>query len=182
MSSRQQPGFDSPEPALDRAVRWAAARLGGNLRVEQAGGGERSFDESDVDELIEDARLWDRVRGDRVIEPQEFLDRVVAGLWGARLDGAGGRLEIRPTMPAGWKKMTLYRLRAHRTLLDLEVRARAEWTTVRLALSFGPPIAVLVRLPADLPVSRVVVDEVPLDSGYAIFTVQDEHEVTLYWA
>jgi hypothetical protein len=161
-------------------VLWAAGRLGGGLRVDQAGRGERPWDESDLAGLLEDARLWYRVRDDRILDPQELLDAVVGGLWGARLGGAGGRLELRPSMPPGWKSMAIRRLRAHRSLLDVEVKARAEWTTVRLALVFGPPIAVLVRLPETEPVSRIAVDEIPLQGTQAIFTAQAEHEVTLY--
>jgi hypothetical protein len=105
---------------------------------------------------------------------------VVGGLWGARIDAGGGRLELAPSMPAEWRTMAIRRLRAYRTLLDLEFRARAEWATVRLALKFGPPIPVLVRLPEPANVVRVTVDEIPLDARQAIFTAQHEHEVTLF--
>lgn len=72
------------------------------------------------------------------------------------------------------------RLRSHRTLLDLEVRPRAEWVTVRLAVRFGPAIPVRVSLPDTLLVSRVTVDEVPLESHQAILTLQGEHEILFY--
>ena len=45
---------------------------------------------------------------------------------------------------------------------------------------FGPAIALLVGLPELQPVTRVTVDEVPLDGPRAIFTAQAEHEVTLF--
>jgi hypothetical protein len=133
-----------------------------------------------VEELLDDARRWDRVRAAGIIAPEDFLGRLVGGLWGARLDGAGGRLELCPAMPDGWKAMTVRRLRAHRTLLDIQVRRRAEWATLNLALVFGPPIAVAVSLPDPLTVSRVAVDAVPLFGPRATFTAAGEHEVTLY--
>jgi hypothetical protein len=76
--------------------------------------------------------------------------------------------------------MALRRLRAGRTVLDVEVRPRAEWVTIRLAVTFGPPLATLVRLPREFPVGRVTVDEVPLPSDRAVFTAREEHEVVLF--
>ncbi|HTL04993.1 MAG TPA: glycosyl hydrolase family 65 protein, partial [Gemmatimonadales bacterium] len=64
----------------------------------------------------------------------------MAGLFGARADAAGGRFELAPWIPAGWRTMALRRLRCHRTLLSVDVRPRAEWVTVRLEVGFGPAI------------------------------------------
>ncbi len=115
-----------------------------------------------------------------MLDPVDLLGRVTGLLLGARQDGAGGRLELCPDLPDGWKSFKVRRLRSHRTLLDLEVRPRADWVTVRLAVRFGPAIAVRVRLPASLAVSRVAVDDVPLESRQAIFTLEGEHEIIFY--
>lgn len=136
--------------------------------------------ESGVDGLIDDVRAWHRVRKPGMLEPVALLGRVTGILLGARQDGAGGRLELCPDLPAGWKSLKVKRLRSHRTLLDLEVRPRAEWVTVRLAVRFGPAIPVRVSLPDTLLVSRVTVDEVPLESHQAILTLQGEHEILFY--
>ena len=64
--------------------------------------------------------------------------------------------------------------------MDLDIRAKAEWVTVRLAVMFGPPIAVALGLPEHFGVARVAVDEVPLPAARAVFTAAGEHEVTLY--
>jgi len=133
-----------------------------------------------IQDLLDDARRWNRVRTAGIIEPQDFLGRLVGQLLGARLDGVGGRLELCPAMPEGWRAMTVRRLRAHRTLLDIQVRRRAEWSTLNLAVLFGPPIAVAVSLPEAVSVSRVAVDDVPLEGPRATFTAGREHEVTLY--
>lgn len=173
--------LDTPDAALNRAATWAVHQVGGHLRVDPAGVRAAAFEADDERELLEDARRWARVRAPGLLDPAEFLGRVVGGLFGASMDGAGGRLELRPRLPEGWRRMGLRRLRAHRTVLDLEVRPRAEWVTVRLAVTFGPPIATLVSLPDDGPgVARVTVDEVPLDASRAIFTLQGEHEVMLF--
>jgi hypothetical protein len=156
------------------------ARLGGHLRVEPDGGRLPDWDEDEQAALIDDARRWDRVRADGILDPAELSSRVVGGLWGARIDGGGGRLELAPSMPPEWRSMAIRRLRAYRTLLDLEFRDRAEWATLRIAVKFGPPIPLLVRLPEPANVVRVAVDEIPLDARQAIFTAQYEHEVTLY--
>jgi hypothetical protein len=178
--SRHFATFESPDPALNRAVRWAVARLGGHLRVEPAGLVPVLWDDDEQAALVDDAKRWDRVRSPGMLDPAELASRVVGGLWGARVDAGGGRLELVPAMPPEWKTMAIRRLRAYRTLLDLELRSRAEWATLRLAVKFGPPIPVLVRLPEPANVVRVTVDEIPLESHRAIFTAQHEHEVTLF--
>jgi len=153
----------------------------GHLRVDPAPAlGQAAWEQDDTDSLLDDARRWHRVRSPGIIEPDEFLGRVVGGLFGARLDGIGGRLELAPSIPDGWRSMAARRLRAHRTLLDVEVKPRAEWVTVRLAVMFGPPIAVAVGLPEEQPVARVTADEIPLDGPRAILTAADEHEVVLF--
>jgi len=179
-SGRHYPAVASPDSALDQATAWAIGRVGGQLRVDPAAEAPGGWEGEDVAGVLEDARTWARVRGNDVIEPHDFLRRVVGLLLGARLDGVGGRLELRPSLPDGWKSLGVRRLRAHRTLLDLEIKRRAEWITVRIAVMFGPPVAVAVGWAGDQPVSRVLVDEVALEGTRAIFTAAGEHEVTLY--
>jgi hypothetical protein len=178
--SRSYPSLNSPAPALNRVAAWAVARAGGHLRVDPADPAPRAFGADEFAELIEDAERWDRVRTDQVIDPNGLLARLVGGLFGVRMDGPGGRLELCPWLPEGWRSMALRRLRAGRTVLDVEVRPRAEWVTIRLAVTFGPPLAALVRLPREFPVGRVTVDEVPLPSDRAVFTAREEHEVVLF--
>ncbi len=136
--------------------------------------------ESGVDGLIDDVRAWHRVRKPGMLDPTALLGRVTGLLLGAEQGGAGGRLELCPDLPDGWKSLKVKRLRSHRTLLDLEIRPRAEWVTVRIAVRFGPAIPVRVRLPEACGVSRVTVDDVPLESRQAILTVQGEHEIMFY--
>ncbi len=130
--------------------------------------------------LIDDARRWYRVRAEGIIDPPEFLGRTLRIFLGAELDSGGGRLELVPAIPAMWKSLAVRRLRVHRTLVDVEVRRRAEWVTVRLAVMFGPPIAVRLSLGEDQAVARITVDEIPLQGDAAIFTASGEHEVTMY--
>lgn len=159
---------------------WALGRVGGQLRVDPAGPRVREWDEAEIAGLLEDARLWRRIRSAAAVEPADLLERVVGGLLGARYDGVGGRLELVPWLPEDWRSLVVRRLRVHRTLLDVDIRARAEWVTVRLAVMFGPPIAVALGLPAHFGVARVAVDEVPLPAARAVFTAAGEHEITLY--
>lgn len=174
---RHYPTVESPDAAFNRACAWAIGRAGGHLRVDPA---VVPVPDEGVPELLDDARLWDRIRSNEVIDAGEFLGRVVGLLIGASIDGDGDRLELAPDLPVAWKTIRARRLRAHRTLVDLEVRRWAEWTTVRLAVMFGPPVAVLVRLPPPAVVARVVVDDIPLSGTQAIFVAAGEHEVTLY--
>jgi hypothetical protein len=177
---RPAAGLDSPDPALNQAVAWAVARAGGHLRVNPARAGDGAFEADDLEELLDDARRWHRVRDPGVLDPEEFLARVVGGLFGVRADGAGGRLEVCPFVAEGWRAYRLRRVRSHRTLLDLEVRPRADWVTVRLAVTFGPPPAVVVALPDDVAVNGVSADETPLEGVRAVFTAIDEHEVVFF--
>lgn len=180
-SSRHYPSVESPDLALNQAAAWAIRRVGGHLRVDPARAViETPWDDEETAALIEDARCWRRVRGNDVIDATEFLGRLVGGLVGARLDGIGGRLEISPALPPDWKQLTVRRLRARRTLVDLDVRSRAEWLTIKAAVRFGPPIAMVVASPIR-SVSRVSVDEIPMIGPRAIFTAGAEHEVTLYF-
>ena len=178
--SRHYSAVSSPEAALDQAVAWALGRVGGQLRVDPAGSRIEEWDEAETADLLDDARLWRRVRSDAVVDPADLLARVVGGLLGARYDGVGGRLELEPWLPEGWRRLVARRLRVGRTLVDLDIRAKAEWVTVRLAVMFGPPIAVALGLPGHFGVARVAVDEVPLPTPRAVFTAAGEHEVTLY--
>lgn len=113
--------------------------------------------------------------------PEDFLREVIAGLFGVRSDADGGRFEVVPWLPEGWKAMAVRRLRLHRTILDLEVRPRAEWSSVRLNVTFGPAIAVAVSLRNAGTIGRVTVDEIPLQGNRAIFTAQGEHEVMFFY-
>ncbi|MND03250.1 hypothetical protein D3C83_229870 [compost metagenome] len=65
--------------------------------------------------------------------------------------------------------------------MDVEVRPRAEWATVRLGVSFGPPIPLALSLRNTPPVARVTVDEVVLARDRAIFTLSAEHEVVFFY-
>lgn len=180
-ATRHFPSVDSPIEALDQAAAWAIRRAGGHLRVDPARAvNPKPWDDGDAEELLEDARRWQRVRGNDVLDATEFLGRLVGGLLGIRLDGIGGRLEVFPALPEGWRQCSARRLRAHRTLFDLDIRPRAEWLTVKLAVRFGPPVATVVgsRIAR---VSRVSVDEVPMVGPRAIFTANEEHEVVLYY-
>jgi hypothetical protein len=76
--------------------------------------------------------------------------------------------------------MALRRLRCHRTILDLEVRARAEWVTVRFDVSFGPAIPFSVGLGRGGAIARLTVDETPVEGAVAIFTVAARHEVMFF--
>ena len=87
-----------------------------------------------------------------------------------------------PWIPPGWRSLALRRLRCHRTLLDVELRPRAEWVTLRLELGFGPAIALAVSLRNCGPIARVTVDEVPLEGDRAIFTLQGQHELMFFYA
>lgn len=139
-----------------------------------------SFDRADVEGLVEDARRWARVGRHAIEEPERFLGEIVGGLWGARADAAGGRFGLAPWIVEGWGAMALRRLRCHRTLLDIEVRTRAEWITCRLEVTFGPPIPLELSLRNVTPVARVTVDEIPLEGNRVIFTAAGEHEVVFY--
>ncbi|MGH7561247.1 MAG: hypothetical protein ACRENB_09525 [Gemmatimonadales bacterium] len=136
--------------------------------------------DDDLAALIDDARRWARVGRHALTDPEAFLREVTGGLFGARAEGTGGRFEAAPWIVDGWKAMALRRLRCHRTLLDVEVRPRAEWITCRLEVTFGPPIPLELSLRNVPPVSHVTVDEVTLHGARAIFTAAAEHEVVFF--
>jgi hypothetical protein len=115
-----------------------------------------------------------------VADPPELVREVVAGLFGLSADAGGGRYALSPWVPEGWRSLALRRVRCHRTLLDVELRPRAEWASVRLAVTFGPPIAVAASLRNVPGAARIAVDEVMLEGDRAIFTVSGEHEIMFF--
>ena len=139
------------------------------------------WDGSDFSHLLEEARAFRRVGARALPDPGGFLREVAGGLFGARADDPGGRFALAPWVPEGWNSMVLRRLRLHRTLVDIDVRPRAEWATVRLAVSFGPTIPLALSLRNTPPVARVTVDEVPLVRDQAIFTLSAEHELVFFY-
>lgn len=138
------------------------------------------WDASDFALLVEEARTFRRVGTHTLADPEAFLREVIAGLFGVRADAEGGRFVIAPWLPHGWRSMAVRRLRFHRSLVDIEVRPRAEWASVRLKLTFGPPIALALSLRNTGPVGRVTVDEIALQGDRAIFTLSGEHEAMFF--
>ena len=139
------------------------------------------WDGSDFAHLVEEAKGFCRVGAHALPDPAAFLRELVGGLFGARADQAGGRFQLSPWVPEGWHSMALRRVRFHRTLVNVELRPRAEWTTVRLEVSFGPPIPLALTLRNTPPVARVTVDEVALARDLAIFTLSGEHEIVFFY-
>ena len=146
------------------------------------GPGLPEWDEADFEDLLEAARAFRRVGAGALRDPEALLRDVVAGLFGLHADGVGGRFELAPWLPSGWRAMALRRLRCHRTLLSVEVRPRAEWTTIKLELLFGPSIALALGLRHAGAIERITVDEIPLEGSRAIFTLQGQHEVVFFIA
>jgi hypothetical protein len=130
--------------------------------------------------LLDSARSFRRVGPSTGLDPQLFLQQVVAGLFGVRADAAGGRFEIHPWRVDSWRAMALRRLRCHRTILDVEMRARSEWVTVRFEVGFGPAIPLSVQVRNTGPISQLTIDEVPVEGERAVFTLQEQHEVTFF--
>lgn len=130
---------------------------------------------------MQEARAFHRIGPAALSDPGGFLREVTGELFGARADGPGGRFQIAPWIPEGWKSLALRRLRCHRTLVDVEARPRADWCTVRLEVEFGPPIPLALSLRNTPPIARVTVDEVPLARAPAIFTLSAEHEVVFLY-
>jgi hypothetical protein len=130
---------------------------------------------------VDEARTFRRVGAHALPDPEAFLREVVAGLFGVRADGAGGRFILAPWLPDGWRSMALRRLRLHRSLIDVEIRPRAEWTGVRLKLTFGPAIPIALSVRNVGTVGRVTVDEIALQGDRAVFTLSGEHEAMFFF-
>ena len=173
------PLLDTPEPALNQAFAWAVRRDPSGVRADP--GAEQVWSDAELEDLLDSARGFRRVGPSTGLDPQLFLQRVVAGLFGVRADGAGGRFEIHPWRVDSWRAMVLRRLRCHRTILDVEMRARSEWVTVRLEVGFGPAIPLSVQVRNTGPISQLTIDEVPVEGEQAILTLQERHEVTFFF-
>ena len=159
-------------------------RVRGGVRADpgpEPDGGRAGWDGAEFARLVEEARLAERVGRHGIADPGGLIGDVVGGLFGARADQEGGRFDLAPWLPEGWRMMALRRLRLHRTLLDVEVRPRVEWVTIKLAVTFGPPIALALSVRNTGAVAGVIVDEVEVAGPRAIFTVQGEHEARFFF-
>jgi hypothetical protein len=165
---------------LNRAFAWAVGSAASAVRAE-SGAGLPEWDGSDLDHLLMEGRGFRRVGHRALPDPAGFLREVTSGLFGAAADLDGGRFAVSPWLVEGWRRMALRRLRLHRTLLDIEVRPRAEWVTVRLQVTFGPPVPVALSIRNGGPVSRITVDDVALDSEQVVLVVSGEHEVMFFY-
>ena len=172
------PLLDTPEAALNQAFAWAVRRDPAGVRADPSDGS--GFSEDDFDELLESARTFRRIGPSAGLEPQGFLYQVVAGLFGIRADGAGGRFEVVPWVVDTWRGMALRRVRCHRTILDVELRIRSEWVTLRFEVGFGPAIPLAVQVRNTGSISQVTIDEVPVEGDRAVLTLQQQHEVTFF--
>lgn len=174
------PLLDTPEAALNQAFAWAVRRDPSGVRADP--GAEPAWSDAELEDLLDSARMFRRVGPSTGggLDPQLFLHQVVTGLFGVRADAAGGRFEINPWRVDSWRAMALRRLRCHRTILDVEMRTRSEWVTLRFEVGFGPVIPVLVQVRNAGPISQVTIDEVAVEGERAILTLQDQHEVTFF--
>ena len=173
--------LDTPDGALNRAFAGAARSAGDSVRAEE-GGGFPDWDASDLAHLRAEARAFDRVGPQALPDPGEFLRDIVSGLFGAAADLSGGRFALTPWLVEGWRRMALRRLRLHRTLVDVEVRPRADWATIRLEVTFSPPVPLALSVRNGGPVSRVTVDEVVLLREPVVFTLSGEHEAMFFFS
>ena len=176
----RSPLLDTPAAALNQAFAWAVRRDAAGVRADP-GAGLPDWGADEFAELLDRVRSFRRIGSAAATEPSWLLREVVAGLFGIRADAEGGRFELRPWLPEGWRSLALRRLRCHRTLLDVLVRVRADWTTVRLELSFGPPIPLSVGLRNGRTIAQITIDEIPLDGGRAVFTLRGRHEVMFFF-
>ena len=165
---------------MNQAFGWAVGSAAAAVRAE-SGPGMPEWDGSDLDHLLMEGRAFRRVGPRALPDPAGFLREVASGLFGAAADLDGGRFAVSPWLVHGWRRMALRRLRLHRTLLDVEVRPRAEWVTVRLEVTFGPPVPVALSIRNGGRVSRVTVDDVVLESEQVVFIVSGEHEVMFFF-
>lgn len=131
--------------------------------------------------MVEEAQAFRRIGSRALPDPEAFLHEVVVGLFGVRADAEGGRFVVAPWLPPGWRSLAIRRLRFHRSVVDLEVRPRAEWAAVRLKLTFGPAFALALSVRNAGPVGRVTVDEIPLQGDRAVFTLSSEHEAMFFF-
>lgn len=172
--------LDTPDGALNRAFGWAAGRAAGAVKAEE-GSGLTAWDESDLAHLLITAQAFGRVGPRALPDGAGFLRDIVSGLFGAATDLAGGRFALSPWLVPEWRRMALRRLRLHRTLVDIEIRPRSEWATVRLEVTFGPPVPLALSVRNGGIVSRVTVDEVVVETERVVFTASGEHEAMFFY-
>jgi hypothetical protein len=116
---------------------------------------------------------------------------VIEGVLGARPDALAGRLSLTPHLPARWNACEWRGLHVGHTTLDVRVGASPDRVIVRLRRTAGGRLSVTVApaLPAGRSVTRVTVDEQPVEAraseswgcrhAEVSLELSDEHEVEI---
>jgi hypothetical protein len=168
------PRLETPDETIARAFAWAWTRAGA-----LATGGPTDAVGSGwtVDTLRSAATrfLADPASPDPAAA-LAVLGGALGGLWGVIRHASNDELHLRPLLPPDWPGMALRRLRAGRTLLDLELRRRRGDLVVRVHRRFGPRLVVTLD-PRGGSFPSAVVDDVELYGGRARFEAADRHVI-----
>lgn len=164
--------IETPEATLDRAFEWAKVRAAFARAADAAGEMSRSAVLGALAAEGSGASAALAAPGDA---PPDVLTDVMLGMWGLSALGAD-HLSLAPTLPAGWTRMAVRRVRVGRSAVDLALRARFGRPALRLALRHGPPVVATVSL-VRLGARALSVDDVPLAGARARFELRGEHEL-----
>ena len=97
--------------------------------------------------------------------------------WGLRFDQGQGVLSVAATLPAGEREAAVGPFRVGRSVVALRLRRTPSAVTLRIVLSFGPPLRLDASLAEALGQAPVVVDDIPLGRSRVSFEATGTHEV-----
>jgi hypothetical protein len=171
---RSAPRLETPDETIARAFAWAWIRAGALATGRPTGAAAPGWT---VDTLRSAATRF--LADPASPDPAAALAVVggaLGGLWGVIRHASNDELHLRPLLPAAWPGMALRRLRAGRTLLDLELRRRRGDLVARVHRLFGPRLVVTLE-PRGCSFQSAVVDDVELYGGRARFEAADRHVI-----
>lgn len=157
LRSRLLPEYDELRDAADELAAVAEA-VGDHEMVEVCGqliAGVEDFPQS--------VRAWEF--------PERFVER-----WGIFPGALEGMVTLAPELPAEWPEMTFERLRVGSTSLDVRVKRRPTGIAVKVRVTRGPPIVVLLAPRLDFVPTGILMDGAQLPGPTVRFTAEGEVE------
>lgn len=116
-----------------------------------------------IEDLPRPVRPWQ--------EPEEYIE-----MWGITPGALEGMVTLAPALPAGWPEMTFERLRIGATSLDARVKRRPGGIAVKLRITRGPSIVVVLVPRLDFIPTGILLEGEQLSGPSVRFTVDGEVE------
>lgn len=109
--------------------------------------------------------------------PSLPLDAGTMSRWGIAYHPVSATLSLAPALQDGEREAAVGPFRAGRTVVALRLRRTPSAVTLRVVVSFGPPVRVEAVLAGAAPRLPATVDDTPLGQHRVAFEATGTHEI-----